>query len=113
MEGISVSFHHIQFYVDALQPLSEYKEHEKLFSGFVNEHEKQGRADLEAGRALFTRMIERTKLQAAPAEYSSLNQDLVKQLIGVLGFRVTGYNSNSGTTSMLLTTNDAGGTKIR
>jgi 4-hydroxyphenylpyruvate dioxygenase-like putative hemolysin len=114
--SIAVKFHHIQFYVDNLKSLDEYKSYEKVFTTFSNSIEKAGETidhDIEANRKIFQETIGATSLDSrSPAEYDSKNQDMVKQLIGVMGFRITGHHCDSDTESVLLTTCDSAGTKF-
>lgn len=104
----TASYDHVQFYVKSLKTLDQYKSWEsqsnQFFSGF---HSKSAAMTVEEGRALYKEIM-----GSEPVAYSSLNQDLIEQLIWGVGWRITQYYSGPETTSVVICSNDPSGTKF-
>jgi hypothetical protein len=104
-----LQFHHVQFCVDDLKPLDEYKNLEKSFNEFSALWEKEGQK-LEHGQKVFKQVVgDKAK---DPSTFSSINQDIVSQLISAVGLRVTGHHNGTLTHSVLMSSVDATGLKF-
>jgi len=140
-DSLHFQFHHIQTFVDFLQPLSHYK----LIEQHLNQLSQQGHYDpfsggmrylehnahqtrVEQGRRVW-QSIHTAPLPPTPpstpsdgempcpvakdkAAYSPSGQDFVEQLIVGLGWRVTAEHVGVRTRSLLVTSSDARGVKF-
>lgn len=121
-------FHHVQMYVDELQPLENYKKMEKIlnrlaamgtsydpFSGRVTYLEPDTALPerLREGRERYEELCKEFDYELAdPAKFTPAKQDVVEQLIFGLGWRVTAEYVGAGTRSVLVTSQDSRGVKI-
>ena len=107
--GNGLAFDHIHMYVDALADLDEYKLLEARFNLFDAEYVAAGADDLAKGKEIF----ERISGEAVDAsKYVSHGRDLVRQLIGGAGWRVTASHDGAETRSVLVTSPDLDGAKF-
>jgi len=120
---ITIMFHHLHFYVDALRPTAEYQHIESK----LNELANMGSFDPFSGgmrylepNALPERVQEGRKRWGEimgkdakdPAAHTGHGNDIVEQLIVGLGWRVTAEYNGTQTSSVLCTSSDALGVKI-
>ncbi|GBG32026.1 4-hydroxyphenylpyruvate dioxygenase [Hondaea fermentalgiana] len=121
-------FHHVQMYVDSLQPMEVYKDMESVlnklagkgsydpFSGGMRflDPENALPERIEQGKEVFKTLCAKTQTCTAldADKFSPANQDVVEQLIVGLGWRVTAEYVGSETRSVLVTSQDARGVKI-
>lgn len=99
-------YHHVHFYVKALNTLEHYKGLEKQFNSFLTDFNKTDKA-VEKGKAAWTAVS-----KAAMPEFCSQKQDLVEQLISGLGWRITANYHGPETVTLLITSPDKTGTRF-
>ena len=105
-----LKFDHVHVYADSIQPLHEYKALE----------DKMNRFDAAIGgvsglKDAATANAEWRKIEPNPVDpsaYKSQNQDIVRQLIAGMNWRVIAHCHNASTTSVLVTSNEARGAKF-
>jgi hypothetical protein len=105
-------FHHVHIFADDLLQVSEYAEMEAKMNAFVGKLDKMGGGDsveIQEARGAWE-TVEKDALD--PASYTSQNQDVVRQLISGMNWRVTGANASPTTSSVLVTSKDAAGAKF-
>lgn len=132
-----VSFSHVHFHVDSLEPLHVYKELEHSLNTFAtklnnNQQDEYNtliqrlqHGSLTSHQSLWNTILHSNNTnnnnnnnrnssppQTNDVDFISQNRDLVKQLIIGLGFRITGQANTSTTTSYLLTTKDSKGVQF-
>jgi len=105
----TVSYSHVQMYVDKLRDLVEYKNLERKLNAFAK---TKGGPSREAWLRLQQTHGDPVTGCVAPEAYKIHGQDVVEQMMVGLGWRVTGINKNSDTTTVLLTSPDASGVKF-
>lgn len=105
-----LKFDHVQVYADAIQPLHEYKALEDKMNRFgAAISGVSGLNDIAAARAEWLKI---EPSPADPAAYKSQSQDIVRQLIAGLNWRVIAHCHSASTTSVLVTSNDPRGAKF-
>lgn len=115
--NLTVSFSHLQIFVDKLEALEDYKQ----FESFLNQYD----AAVSNSAPHLTACEERRQLweslfdngEAPTKSFVPQNRDVVKQLMAGVGFRVTGCrlpsNENKANTrSLLMTSRDPRGVQI-
>mmetsp|Transcript_46962 Transcript_46962/g.92451 ORF Transcript_46962/g.92451 Transcript_46962/m.92451 type:complete len:646 (+) Transcript_46962:52-1989(+) len=106
----TLEFHHIHFYVDEIKPLATYKALEDQFNKFASSYSAAASEPSSVeGRSTWE---SQTGNKVDPAAYVSQGQDLIRQAISGLGWRVTGYYEGSTTTSALVTSRDPHGVRF-
>ena len=111
--SISVSFSHIQLFVDNIEPLEVYKTLEKQLNEY-DAAEKFSKPSPSERHQLWESILGET----APKEaFAPENRDILKQLMTGLGFRVTGHrfpspSNSANTNSILITSRDPRGVQI-
>ncbi|KAK3253593.1 hypothetical protein CYMTET_37162 [Cymbomonas tetramitiformis] len=105
LKGDSLEFHSVHFYADELASLCDYKKLESQFNQFAENLEGCDVPSLELGAQLYSKIsgVGSTSLPD-PSAYKSSGQDLVRQLISGLGFRITGAHQGVKTSTVILTT---------
>lgn len=108
--GDNLRFDHVQFYVNSLHSLDEYKAFEQRLNAFAkNLGTDNITSRLEEGRRVWSSV-------AAPGEqlkeWTSFNRDLVRQLMVGAGFRVTGHFSGSATTTYEISSVESKGVRF-
>jgi len=108
-----VQFHHLHFFVDALQSLEQYKGLETQFNAFMKKVMKDGTIEgrVPEARKEFVQLVGEANAKD-PTKYSHLNQDFVSQLITGTGLRITQTHKGPKTSSMVLTSPDPSGIKF-
>lgn len=105
-----LKFDHVHVYADSIQPLHEYKALEDVMNRFDAAIGGVSGLIDTASAAAHWRKIEPSA--ADPSAYKSQNQDLVRQLITGMNWRVIAHCHNPSTTSVLITSNEARGAKF-
>jgi hypothetical protein len=110
---VSVSFSHIQLYVDEVEDISVYK----LLEDQLNLYgtalaTRNAILSLEEKRQLWKSLLPMKILDCSEPAFSSHHRDVVKQLIAGLGFRTAGYACNGSTRSVLVSSRDPDGVQI-
>eukprot|EP00947_MAST-08B_sp_MAST-8B-sp1_P000362 g362.t1 len=108
---LDLRFHHVQFYVDELQPVASYKKLEESFSSLIGGLGNITDKDVvAAGRKRWESMLAYEETSPKdPASFTINGQDCVRQMIAGLGWRVTGAHDGDETSSVALTSADSGG----
>lgn len=110
-----LSFSHIQFYVDKIEPLMVYKKLEESLNQF---HDTvKPRMTMETKADMWGSVAANLKPTTAPLDFASHNQDFIKQLLIGFGFRITGFHnfdecSVATTRSLLFTSKDPNGVQF-
>jgi hypothetical protein len=105
-----LKFDHVHVYADAIEPLQQYKALEDKMNRFgALIGGISGLNDVVAARAEWLK-IEPNAVD--PSAYKSQNQDIVRQLIAGMNWRVIAHCCNASTTSVLVASNDPRGAKF-
>jgi len=108
----SVSFSHVQAYVDSLKPLKEYKLLERKLHAFAKDAPK----GIELGRKKWLELSEIYDEPVVgikdPAAWVGYGQDVVEQLLVGLGWRITGEYTGLNTTSLVVSSPATDGAKF-
>lgn len=115
--NLTVSFSHLQIFVDKLEALEDYKQ----FESFLNQYDAAVSnsaphlSACEERRQLWESLFDNG--EAPTKSFVPQNRDVVKQLMAGVGFRVTGCrlpsNENKANTrSLLMTSRDPRGVQI-
>jgi hypothetical protein len=110
-DSVSVSFSHIQLFVDKVEDLQVYKQLEDQLNSYCTEFLlRQGHLSFEEKRKLWKSLLPQEDADEIP--FSPQNRDVVKQLLVGLGFRVSGSYYDTSTRSVLVTSREAEGVQI-
>lgn len=107
----SVSFSHVQLFVDRVEELSVYKELERRLNVFA-EKTTTSTLSLVEKKDLWWNLSASAVGVLANQPYVSQNRDVVRQLLAGFGFRVTGIQESSTTRSVLVTSRDPQGVQF-
>ncbi len=110
---ISVSFSHIQLFVDHMESLEFYKAFEVQLNK-LDAAERSSHLSTDGRRNLWVSLLGE-EVEEKP--FIPQNRDIVKQLMAGFGFRVTGYRlpsieNTANTKSLLITSLDSGGVQL-
>jgi hypothetical protein len=105
----SVSFSHVQLYVDRVEELAVYKELESRLNVFADKMSSSAMS-LVKKKELWLDLFDSSKDELHA--YVPQNRDVVRQLLAGFGFRVTGVKESSTTRSVLVTSRDPQGVQI-
>jgi hypothetical protein len=112
--NLSVSFSHLQLFVDKLDSLETYKQFEDFLNQYDAAATKSTMSTTDERRQLWESYLEGDVPEKA---FVSQNRDIVKQLMAGVGFRVTGCRfpsdeNTANTISLLMTSRDPRGVQI-
>eukprot|EP00928_Gymnodinium_smaydae_P020693 TRINITY_DN18006_c0_g1_i1.p1 TRINITY_DN18006_c0_g1~~TRINITY_DN18006_c0_g1_i1.p1 ORF type:complete len:742 (+),score=128.89 TRINITY_DN18006_c0_g1_i1:83-2308(+) len=102
--GDWLQFHHVQFFVNELRPLEEYKALEERLNSFST---MSLPPSADTARKLWD-----PEDTAGDDRYSPLQRDMVKQLLHSAGWRITAHATSSDTESVLLSSPDVAGVRF-
>lgn len=117
----SVSYSHVQLYVDRVEDLSVYKALENQLNTFSNKVQNEDLPRLEQKKKLWQTLVmpETSSSFTTERTFCPQNRDVVQQLLSGFGFRVTGarYDDDDdtetcSTRSVLVTSRDPAGVQI-
>lgn len=111
-DDFSVSFSHIQLYVDKIEELHVYKQLEVQLNLYCSALKSNICHTTEQKKQLWQSLLPLEAFGETDIPFSPQNRDVVKQLLVGLGFRVSGFYYDSSTRSVLVTSRDPEGVQI-
>jgi hypothetical protein len=112
-DPVSVSFSHIQLYVDNVEELQVYKQLEdRLYSYCTKLSLMKNYPSYEEKVQLWKSLLSPEGVGKTEVSFFPQNRDVVKQLLVGLGFRVSGSYYDNSTRSVLITSRESEGVQI-
>lgn len=105
-----LKFDHVHVYADSIQPLHEYKALEDKMNRF--DAAIGGIAGVKHVAAARAEWLKVEPCPVDPSAYKSQNQDIVRQLITGMNWRIIAHCHNAATASVLLASSDPRGAKF-